>query len=112
MRCYNQGAHIRERLMANRSVLTLQGEPNQHGMRMPRWTTRTNHSPPRLELQEPAQRHIVSRALRETSKSKHMQPLSLRPLDYSRNWVRVSVLSKQDSTRLTGFDYLLLPVCG
>ena len=35
-------------------------------------TTRTNHSPPRLELQEPAQRHMVSRAQRETTKSRHM----------------------------------------
>src|SRR6185437_863112 len=35
--------------------------------------------------------------------------------DYStrpRSWVQVPVLSKQSSTRLTGFDYLLLPVCG
>ena len=112
MRCCHQGAHIRELLTANRPYLTLQGEPNQHGTRMPRWTTRTNHSPPRLELQEPAQRHIVSRALRETSKSKHMQPLCPRPLDYPRSWVQVPVLSKQGSTRLTGFDYLLLPACG
>src|SRR6185437_15151904 len=98
MRCCDQGAHIRERLTANRSDLTLQGEPSQHGTSMPRRTTRTNHSPPRLELQEPAQRHIGSRALCETSKSKHMQPLSPRPLDYPRSWVRVPVLSKQDST--------------
>ena len=34
-----------------------------------RWTTRANHSPPHLELHEPAQRHIVNRALRETTKS-------------------------------------------
>ena len=54
LRCdtVDQGAHIRERLMANQSDLTLQSEPNQHGMRMPRQTTRTNHSPPRLELQD------------------------------------------------------------
>ena len=72
MRCCDQGAHIRERLTANRSALTLQGKPNQHGTRMPRRTIRTNHCSPRLELQEPAQRHIVSRALRETTKSKYM----------------------------------------
>ena len=72
MRCCDQGAHIRERLTANRFDLTLQGGPNQHGTRMPRQTTRTNHSPPSLELQEPAQRHMVSRAQRETTKSKHM----------------------------------------
>ena len=30
--------------------------------------------PPRLELQKPAQRHMVSRAQRETTKSKHMLP--------------------------------------
>ena len=60
MRRSDQGAHIRERLTANRFDLTLQGEPNQHGTRLPRRTTRTNHSPPRLKLQEPAQRHMVS----------------------------------------------------
>ena len=74
MRCCDQGAHIRERLMANRSDLTLQGGPNQHGTQKPRRTPRTNISPPRLELQEPAQRHMVSRAQRETTKSKHMHP--------------------------------------
>ena len=58
--------------MANRFDLTLQGGP--HGTRMPRRTTRTNHSPPRLELQELAQRYMVSRAQRETTKSKHMHP--------------------------------------
>ena len=70
-----QGAHIRERLTANRSDLTLQGGPNQHGTHRPRRTTRTNHSPPRLELQELAQRHIVSRALWETTKSKCVQSI-------------------------------------
>ena len=60
MRCCDQGAHIRKRLTANRFDLTLQGEPNQHGTRMPRRTTHTNHSPPRLELQEPVQRHMRS----------------------------------------------------
>ena len=52
MRCCDQGAHIRERLMTNRSDLTLQGGPNQHGTHKPRRTTRTNHSPPHLELQD------------------------------------------------------------
>ena len=112
MPCCDRGAHIRERLTANRSDLSLQGGPNQHSTYKLRWTTRTNPSSPRLELQEPGQRHIVSRALRETTKSKHMQPLSPRPLDYPRSWVRVPVLSKQTSTRITGFDYLLLPACG
>ena len=62
LRCdaIDQGAHIRERLTANRFNLTLQGGSNQHGTQKPRRTTRTNPSPPRLELQEPAQRHIVS----------------------------------------------------
>ena len=50
----------------NRSELTLQGGPNQHGTQKPRRTPCTNLSPPRLELQEPAQRHMVSRAQRET----------------------------------------------
>ena len=66
--------HIRERLTANRSDLTLQGGPSQHGTHMFRRTTRTNHSPLRLELQEPTQRHIVSRALRETTKSNTCNP--------------------------------------
>ena len=70
----DQGAHVRERLTANRSDLILQGGPNQHGTHKPRRTTRTNHSPPRLELQEPAQQHMVSRAQRETTKSKHTHP--------------------------------------
>ena len=65
----------------NRSNLTLQGGPNQHGTQKPRRTSRTNLSPPRLELQEPAQRHMVSRAQRETTKSKHMHPNSPRLLD-------------------------------
>src|SRR6185312_10802073 len=81
MRCCDQGAHIRERLTANRSDLTLQGGPNQHGTQKPRWTPRTNLSPSRLELQEPAQRHMVSRAQRETTKSKHIHPNSSRLLD-------------------------------
>ena len=81
MRLGDQGAHIRERLMANRSDLTLQGGPNQHGTYLPRRTIHANHSPSRLELQEPAQRHMVSRAQRETTKSKHMHPNSPRLLD-------------------------------
>ena len=86
LRCdaVDQGAHIRERLTANRSDLTLQGGPNQHGTYFPRRTIRTNHSPPRLELQERAQRHMVSRAQRETTKSKYMHPISPRLLDYPR----------------------------
>jgi hypothetical protein len=55
LRHSDQGAHIRERLTANRFDLTLQGGPNQHGTHMPRQTIRANHSPPRLELQEPVQ---------------------------------------------------------
>ena len=35
LRRSDQGAHIRERLTANRSDLTLQGGPNQHGTYMP-----------------------------------------------------------------------------
>ena len=52
MRRSDQGAHIRERLMANRFDLTLQGGPNQHGTQKHRRTTRTNPSPPRLEQQD------------------------------------------------------------
>ena len=55
LRCdaVDQGASIRERLTANRSDLTLQDGPNQHGTYLPRRTIRANHSPPRLELQNP-----------------------------------------------------------
>ena len=76
LRCdaVDQGAHIRERLAANRSDLTLQGGPNQHGTHKSRRTTRTNHSPPRLELQNRPHLHIVSRAQRETTKSKYIHP--------------------------------------
>ena len=81
MRRRDQGAHIRERLTANRSDLTLQGGPNQHGTYLPRRIIHANHSPPRLELQEPAQRHMVSRAQRETTKNKYMHPNSPRLLD-------------------------------
>ena len=72
MRRSDQGAHIRERLTANRSDLTLQGGPNQHGMQKSHRTPRTNLFPLRLELQEPAHRYMVSRAQREITKSKHM----------------------------------------
>ena len=50
MRFRDQGAHVRERLTANQSDLTLQGEPNKNGMQKPRRTPRTNISPPCLEL--------------------------------------------------------------
>ena len=52
MRRSDQGAHVRERLTANRFDLTLQGGPNQHGTHLPRRTIRANHSPPSLELQD------------------------------------------------------------
>ena len=45
---------------------------NPHGTQKPRQTPRTDLSPPRLKLQELAQRHMVSRAQRETTKIKHM----------------------------------------
>ena len=67
--------------MANRFDLTLQGGPNQHDTQKPRRTPHTDLSPPRLELQEPTQRHMVSRTQRETTKSKHMHPNSPRLLD-------------------------------
>ena len=59
---------------ANRFDLTLQGGPNQHGTYLPHRTIHANHSPPRLELQEPAQRHMVNRAQRETTKSNNASP--------------------------------------
>ena len=83
LRCdaVDQGAHIRERLTENRSDLTLQGGPNQHGAHKSRWTTRTNHFPSPPRTTGPPHHHMVSRAQCETTKSKHMQPPFLR--DYS-----------------------------
>ena len=81
MRRGDQGAHIRERLTANRSDLTLQGGPNQHGTQkaLSDSTDQPFPSPPRTT--EPPHLHIVSRALRETTKNKLMHPNSPRPLD-------------------------------
>jgi len=108
MRCRHQGAHIRERLTANRSDLTLQGRPNQHGTYLPRRTIRAKHSPPCLELQD----HptiIWSAELNErppkVKHASHFSATTRPPQEVS--WS--PVLSKQRSTRLTGFDYLLLP---
>ena len=85
-------------------------QPTRHVFTPSDYTCQPFSSPPRTT--EPPNLHIVSRALRETTKSKLMHPNSPRPLDYPRSWVRVPVLSKQGSTMLTGFDYLLLPACG
>ena len=111
--CYDAAKRSRPswpRDTANRSDLTFQGGPNQHGTYLPRRTIHTNHSPPRLELQD-RPNIMVSRAQRETTKSKHMQShfsATTRP-PQEVSWS--PVLSKQGSTRLTGFDYLLLPAC-
>ena len=58
MRCCDQGAHIRERLAANRYVITLQGGPNQHGTQTPRRTSHTNLSPPCLDVAKMASHAI------------------------------------------------------
>ena len=86
MRCWDQGAHIRERLTANRSDLTLQGGPNQtrHAKAPSDPTHQPFPSPPRTT--EPPHLLIVSRAQRETTKSKYMHPISPRLLDYPRRW--------------------------
>ena len=47
----DQGAHLQERLTANRFDLTLQGGSNPHGTHLSRRTIRANYSSPRLELQ-------------------------------------------------------------
>ena len=95
MRCSDQDAHIWERLTANRFDLTLQGGPNQHGTQKPRWTPRTNFSPSLSRTTEPPHFHIVSRALRETTKSKLMHPNSPRPLDYPKGWEGVLYFQKE-----------------
>ena len=82
----DQGTHNRERLTANRSDLTLQGGPNQHGTHWPRRTTRTNHSPPRLELQDCPT--IIWSAELNVRPPKVNTCISVSPwlLDYPRRW--------------------------
>ena len=89
MRCCDQGAHIRERLTANRSVITLQDEPNQHGKRMPRRTTRTNLSPPRLEIQDRPTIIWSAELNVRPPKVNTCIPVSPRLLDHPRRWVEV-----------------------
>ena len=86
MRRSDQGAHIRERLTANRFDLTLQGGPNQHGMQKPRWTTRTNPSPPRLELQDRPTIIWSAELNVRPPKVNICNPISPRLLDYPRRW--------------------------
>ena len=68
------------------SIRFKQGEPNQHGSRMPRRTTRTNHSLPRLELQE-RPTIIWSAELNVRPPKVNISiPNSPRLLDYPRRW--------------------------
>jgi len=85
----DQCAHVRERLTENRSNLTLQGRPNQHGTYLPRRTIRANHSPPRLELQD--RPTIIWSAELNVSPPKVniCNLISPRLLDYPRRWVGV-----------------------
>ena len=85
----DQGIHIRERLTANRSNLTLQGGPNQHGMHMSRRTTRTNHSPPHLELQDRPTIIWSAELNVRPPKVNTCIPISPWLLDYTRRWVEV-----------------------
>src|SRR6185503_17288933 len=111
MRRSDQDAHIRERLTANRFDLTLQGGPNQHGMLKPRRTPHTDLSPPRLELQD--RPTIIWSAELNVRPPKVIYAFRFSATTRPPQEVRWSpVLSKQGSTRLTGFDYLLLPACG
>ena len=86
MRCCDQGAHIREWLTANRFDLTLQGGPNQHGTHKPRRTTHTNHSPPRLELQDRPTIIWSAELNMRPPKVNTCIPISPWLLDYSRRW--------------------------
>ena len=94
MRRSDQGAHIRERLMANRSNLTLQGGPNQHGTYLPRRTIQTNHSPPRLELQDRPTIIWSAELNVRPPKVNICIPISPRLLDYPRTFI----------TRLSSYD--------
>jgi len=58
------------RAATNRFDLTLQDGPNTHDTYIPRWTIRGNHSPPSLRTSELSHQHIISRALRESTKNK------------------------------------------
>ena len=84
MRRSDQGAHIRERLTANRFDLTLQGGPNQHGTQNPRRTPRTDLSPPRLELQDRPTIIWSAELNVRPPKVNACIPISLRLLDYPR----------------------------
>ena len=94
MRCCDQGAHIRERLTANRSDLTLQGGPNQHGTQKPRRTPRTDLSPP-ISNYRNQPNDIWSAELNVRPPKVNICILiSPRLLDYPRSWVWVPVLTK------------------
>jgi hypothetical protein len=75
--------------MANRSDLTLQGVPNQHGTHKPRRTTRTNHSPPHLELQDRPTIIWSAELNVRPPKVNTCIPISPRLLYYPRRWVEV-----------------------
>ena len=82
----DQGAHIRERLTANRFDLTLQDGPNQHGTQKPRRTTCTNLSPPRLELQDRPTIIWSAELNVRPPKVNICIPISPLLLDYPRRW--------------------------
>ena len=82
----DQGAHVRERLTTNQFDLTLQDGPNQHGTHKPRRTTRTNHSPPRLELQDRPTIIWSAELNVRPPKVNICIPISPRLLDYPRRW--------------------------
>ena len=75
--------------MANRSDLTLQGGPNQHGTYLPCRTIQTNHSPPRLELQDRPTIIWSAELNVRPPKVNICNPISPRLLDYPRRWVGV-----------------------
>ena len=60
---------------ANRSDLTLQGGPNQHGTYLPRRTIWVNHSPPRLELQDRPTIIWSAEPYERPPKVKHASPI-------------------------------------
>ena len=74
------------RRTADRSDLTLQGGPNQHGTYLPRRTIHANHSPHRLELQDRPTIIWSAELNVRPPKVNICIPISPRLLDYPRRW--------------------------
>ena len=106
MRCCDQGAHIRERLTANRSDLTLQGGPNTHITYRPHRTIRDNPF-----ICTPNSRTALRPGTASPTDTNEGSAMSFYTSSTSEDSIK-SAYRCAYSTELTGFDYLLLPACG